>query len=239
MEIFEALGLADRMLDEGVRTRAARFHSGGEVLGELDLGLAGCRYGFDLGVSEEVTERGPHRAPEGGRRIGHPLDAAVDLDQGPDGVTATLERDGEAETVAVDWVVGCDGLHSKVRELAGIEFPGSDIEAPWAVFDAAAAGWSEEHDVAAAFLDLPPVILTPLPGRRWRIYIRPTERRSGPRRGGDRRGRALRPGSRVRARSRTRRGSAATRASPSAIARAGSCSPATPPTPAPRPRATG
>ena len=176
MEIFEALGLAERFLDEGVRTRAARFHSGGEVLGELDLGLTpGCRYGFDLGVSEEVTERivtGRLEALGGSVTRSTRL---LDLDQSGDRVRATLERNGEREVVEVDWVVGCDGLRSTVREIAGIEFAGSDIEAPWAVFDAATAGWHDEHDVAAAFLDLPPVILTPLPGRRWRVYMRPTD----------------------------------------------------------------
>jgi len=75
--------------------------------------------------------------------------------------------------VAASWIVGCDGLHSGVRELAGIEFEGSDLEAPWAVFDATLDGWDDEFDVAAAFLEVPPVILTPLPGRRWRVYLRP------------------------------------------------------------------
>jgi 2-polyprenyl-6-methoxyphenol hydroxylase-like FAD-dependent oxidoreductase len=33
MEIFESLGLAQHFPERGVRTRAARFRSGGEVLG--------------------------------------------------------------------------------------------------------------------------------------------------------------------------------------------------------------
>src|SRR3954452_5353972 len=49
LEIFEALGIADGLLAEGVRTRGARFHSDGEVLAELGLDLAGSRYGFQLG----------------------------------------------------------------------------------------------------------------------------------------------------------------------------------------------
>ena len=72
------------------------------------------------------------------------------------------------------WIVGCDGFHSAARKLTGIEFPGTDVEAPWAVFDATLDGWDEEFDVTAASLDAPPVILTPLPRRRWRVYLRPT-----------------------------------------------------------------
>jgi FAD binding domain-containing protein len=69
--------------------------------------------------------------------------------------------------------VGCDGFRSSVRELAEIDFLGTRVESPWAVFDAAAEGWIEEYDLTFAHLDLPTVILTPLPGRRWRVYVRP------------------------------------------------------------------
>src|SRR2546421_2082309 len=173
MEIFEALGLAEQFLDEGVKVRAARFRSGGEILGELDLELTDSGYGFDLGLSEETTERLLTGYLES---IGGSVTRStrlVGFAQAPEGVTATLERNGASFEAEAEWLVGCDGLHSIVRERSGIEFPGSGIAAPWAVFDATVAGWDQEFDVAAAFLEMPPVILTPLPGRRWRIYMRP------------------------------------------------------------------
>ena len=134
----------DGVLDAGVRTRASRIYSDGALLGEVDLGLTGGRYGFQIGLSEEVTE-------------------SV--------LTAHLEAHGGAVTVR--WVVGCDGMHSAVREAVGIDFPGTDIDARWGVFDATLDGWSDDPDVVFAPLDRPPVILTPLPGRRWRVYLRP------------------------------------------------------------------
>ena len=174
MEIFEALGLAGQFLGEGVKVRAARFRSDGEILGELDLKLTDSRYGFDLGLSEEATERllaGYLESVGGSITRSTRL---VGFVQGPGAVTATLERLGARFEVEAPWIVGCDGLHSIVREQSGIEFSGSDLEAPWAVFDATIVGWEQEFDVAAAFLETPPVILTPLPGRRWRVYMRPT-----------------------------------------------------------------
>jgi 2-polyprenyl-6-methoxyphenol hydroxylase-like FAD-dependent oxidoreductase len=174
LEIFEALGIVDRLLAEGVKTRAARLHSDGEVLGELDLGLTGSRYGFDLGLSEEVTESVLTDFLEAHGGTVTRSTRLIRLVAGEDAATATLERDGEQREIAVPWVVGCDGLRSAVREAVGIEFPGTDIQAPWAVFDASIEGWTVEYDVASAHLDQPPVILTPLPGRRWRVYLRPT-----------------------------------------------------------------
>ena len=174
LEIFEALGLVDQFLDDGVKTRAARFHADGGLLGELDLELCGSRYGFDLGLSEETTERVLTRYLES---LGGSVTRStrlVGFVQGAEGVTATLERDGVRFDIDAEWMVGCDGLHSVAREESGIEFPGNDIEAAWAVFDATIEGWEREFDVAAGFLDMPPVIMTPLPGQRWRVYQRPT-----------------------------------------------------------------
>ena len=174
LEIFEALGVAERFLTEGVRTRGARIHSDGEVLAEPDLDLTGSRYGFQVGVSEEVTESVLTGCLEAHGGAVTRSTRLVALKPGGDAVTATLERDGERPDVIAQWVVGCDGFHSVVREVAGVEFPGTDIEAQWAVFDATLEGWNDDYDIVSAHLDQPPVILTPLPGKRWRVYVRPT-----------------------------------------------------------------
>ena len=173
LQILEALGIVDGVLDAGVRTRASRIYSDGALLGEVDLGLTGSRYGFQIGLSEEVTESvlTAHLEAHGGAVTRST--ALVGLQAGEDAVTATLERDGERREVVVRWVVGCDGMHSAVREAVGIDFPGTDIDARWGVFDATLDGWSDDPDVVFAHLDRPPVILTPLPGRRWRVYLRP------------------------------------------------------------------
>ena len=174
MQIFEALGLAERFLEEGVRSPRVRILSAGRQLGTLDFSELDTPYGFDLGISENVTEEiiTGYLERQGGsvtrstRLIGFAQDA--------DGVTATFERDGESFERRAGWLVGCDGYHSTVRRLAGIEYPGADIEQEWAVFDATLDGWTDPLDVQVAHFDERPVILTPLPGGRWRVYMRPS-----------------------------------------------------------------
>ena len=63
LELFEGLGLLDPLLAAGVKQRIARLHSQGVVLGEIDLSICGSRYGFNIGISEEVTEFDPDRVP--------------------------------------------------------------------------------------------------------------------------------------------------------------------------------
>ncbi len=69
---------------------------------------------------------------------------------------------------------GCDGLRGPTRDLSGIELAGHDIPEPWAVFDVTLTGWPEPYEAIYAYLDDVPVILTALPDRRWRVYLRPS-----------------------------------------------------------------
>ena len=178
LEVFEALGLVDRFLEVGARQKGAWVHSGGQVLGEIDLSICGSRHGFNLGVSEEVTES---ILTEYLHELGGQVERAsrlVDLHVGADRVTAVIDVDGDIDEASFQWVVGCDGLHSVVRERAGIDMEGHDIEAPWAVFDASLRDWPEPYEANYVYLEALPVILTALPDHRWRVYLRPSSAES-------------------------------------------------------------
>ena len=178
IEILDALGLAAPLLAAGVKQRRARIHAAGQVLGDIDLALCGSRYPFNIGISEEVTES---LLTEHLQALGGSVTRAttlVGLQERPDGVLATLEHAGIQSEVVAQWVVGCDGHHSTVRSLMGIGQDGHDIHQPWAVFDAAISGWPDSFEANYAYLDPTPVILTALPGRRWRVYLRPSSPQS-------------------------------------------------------------
>ncbi|WP_291694469.1 FAD-dependent monooxygenase [Bradyrhizobium sp.] len=174
LEIFESLRLAERFLDAGCRQRGVKIHSLGKVIGGMDLSNCGSTYGFNLGLSEEVTESilTGYLRQQGGevnrscRLIG--------LTQHRDGVLAEIERNGDRYQVAAQWVVGCDGIHSPTRELSGIGFEGHDMAKPWAVFDATLEGWTDSFETTFVYFETVPVILTAIPGHRWRVYLRPS-----------------------------------------------------------------
>ncbi len=173
LEVFESLGLIRRFLEAGTKQRGVKIYSGGQALGTMDLSTCGSIYGFNLGLSEEVTESilTDYLHEQGGKV--NRSSRLVGLTPHPDGVLAEIERDGDRYHVDTRWVVGCDGVHSPTRDLSGIVLEGHDIAKPWAVFDATLQGWAEAFDVNFVYLDPLPVILTALPGRRWRVYLRP------------------------------------------------------------------
>ncbi|MGK2956735.1 MAG: FAD-dependent monooxygenase [Solirubrobacterales bacterium] len=174
MELFATLGLDGPMLEAGIEQRYIYIYSDGELLGQMDLAENGSRFGFNVNVSEEVTESvltGHLEAQGGSVEHGRKL---TGLRQLPDHVVATIEHNGSEYEISAEWIVGCGGLHSPVRELSGIGFEGHDIPEEWAVLDTTLADWPHGHDANFAFLDKDSVILTPLPDLRWRAYIRPT-----------------------------------------------------------------
>jgi 2-polyprenyl-6-methoxyphenol hydroxylase-like FAD-dependent oxidoreductase len=175
LELFASVGIEGPLLEHGVHQRGVRLFSAGEQLAELDLGDSGARYGFNLNVSEEFTERviTAHLEAQGGEVLRGRRLVGLEPSGTGGGLVATVEHEGGSERVEAERVVGCGGIHSNVRELSGIAYEGAAIQAPWAVFDVTLAGWPHEHDINFAFFDERPLILTPLPGRRWRAYLRP------------------------------------------------------------------
>jgi 2-polyprenyl-6-methoxyphenol hydroxylase-like FAD-dependent oxidoreductase len=178
LELFEPLGLIGRFLEAGAKQRAVKIHSGGEVLGTMDLATCGSSYGFNLGMSEEVTESilTDYLHEQGGEV--NRSSRLVGLTPHPEGVVAEIERDGARYQVNARWAVGCDGIHSPTRELSGIGFEGHDIARQWAVFDATLQNWAEPYDVSFVYLEIVPVIQIGLPDRRWRVYLRPSSEES-------------------------------------------------------------
>lgn len=174
LEVFEALGILDPLLATGVKQRVARLHSAGRLLGEIDLAICGSRYGFNIGISEEVTESilTSYLYRRGGEVVRS--SRLVALDRHASGFLATIQHDASTEQITAQWVIGCDGHHSTTRKLSGIDLAGHDIADPWAVFDVTLGGWIESYEANYAYLDEIPVILTALPERRWRVYLRPS-----------------------------------------------------------------
>jgi 2-polyprenyl-6-methoxyphenol hydroxylase-like FAD-dependent oxidoreductase len=178
LQIFESLGLAKKFLDAGCRQRAVKIHSNGKLLGKMELSSCGSSYGFNVGLSEEVTES---ILTEYLEKLGGSVNRSsrlAGLIQQGDGVVAEIERDGQRYEVKARWVVGCDGLHSPTRELSGIPFGGHDILKPWAVFDATLKGWTETYEATFVYFGTHPTIFTAIPGHRWRVYLRPSSAES-------------------------------------------------------------
>ncbi|GHF90402.1 hypothetical protein GCM10018790_79480 [Kitasatospora xanthocidica] len=140
LEIWDAMGLVRRVLDEAV-----------PLLGQLSFvdGAPGPTLGLDLpaevpyrfaALPQNATERllAEHLAGRGA--VVERGTEVLGLTQDEDGVRVTLATPGGPRELSARWVVGCDGAHSTVRHAAGIGFGGSafpeqfmlgDVELDW------------------------------------------------------------------------------------------------------------
>jgi len=89
--------------------------------------------------------------------------------QDADGVTV---RFGGGATARVDWLVGCDGAHSRVRHLAGIPFPGVPVVEQFLLADVH-ADWNRDRSTSAGWFHRDGMLLAmPMPddaGNLWRL----------------------------------------------------------------------
>lgn len=176
LQIFESLGVVDELLAVGVHIRGSRIYADGRMLAAPARASNRTRYPFDIGLSEEATERvlTDHLLANGGAVTRSTR--LVGMREAGDRVLATVESGGQQREVSAAWVVGCDGYRSTTRTAAGIAFEGTVPDSAWAVLDAGLQNWAGGWDLTFAYLDDPLVILTPLPGRRFRVYTRPQTR---------------------------------------------------------------
>jgi 2-polyprenyl-6-methoxyphenol hydroxylase-like FAD-dependent oxidoreductase len=144
LEIYAQLGIAAQALLLGHPTEAANMWANGEQTARIPLG----DIGRDLSPFPYVLMLGQD---DNERIMGDKLrDWGVDvqwntelvaLEQKTGSVEAVLRQpDGSSRTLETSYLAGCDGVHSAVRELSEIAFPGAPYEHVFFVADTEATG---------------------------------------------------------------------------------------------------
>jgi 2-polyprenyl-6-methoxyphenol hydroxylase-like FAD-dependent oxidoreductase len=144
LELYREVGLADPMVEAGLRMEAVNLWTAGRkaarvAVGEIGQGLS--PFPFVLIHPQDQHERLLiRRLAEAGVEVERSCEL-VGLGQTPDGVTAQLRgADGAEETVQAAYLAGCDGAHSAARQALGLAFAGGTYEHLFYVADVKARG---------------------------------------------------------------------------------------------------
>lgn len=148
VEIFRQLGLLDEFLKNGQRIKKLVFFDNGKKFAELPLEHIDSTYPFVLAVPQSSTERILNRSLE---LLHHRVERnreLIDFSQHDDDVEAILRhQDGYEEKIYCEWLIGCDGHRSIVRDESGITFPGEDIDEQFVVADAKMSSLHKQDEI--------------------------------------------------------------------------------------------
>lgn len=181
LEVFETMGIVNRVLSAGHPLIGATLHERDNDLLRLDLDrLNNVPYPFLLVLPQQQTERilrerltelgGTILRSRSITAISHESNGVLALVEHADtskGVTSTSEI--EVEEVHAQWIVGCDGAHSSVRKLLDIPFAGKALAVNFLLADVD-FNWTRSRNTTHAWLSPQGLFVTfPLPSGQWRI----------------------------------------------------------------------
>jgi 2-polyprenyl-6-methoxyphenol hydroxylase-like FAD-dependent oxidoreductase len=171
VETFELMALVDDFLSAGHRIAGVNVYGESGRIARAEFGMLDTQYPFVLGVPQDETERIlEERVARLGVRVERNTEL-ISLAHRESGVSVRLRTAGQVEEVETDWLLGCDGAHSTVREQLGISFSRGTYPEHFVLADVKVAG-DLDHAEAQVWLHREGgLAFFPLPENRWRLII--------------------------------------------------------------------
>jgi 2-polyprenyl-6-methoxyphenol hydroxylase-like FAD-dependent oxidoreductase len=173
LEVLDDLDVARRMVKAGLIAPRFTMRQGPRILMPVDFGELPTEHPYTLMLSQADTERlllerlyelgGPEF------RVIRPKTLSR-IAQDATGVTATFD---DGETIRASYAVGADGMHSTVREQAGIGFAGTEFAESFALADVRVTGEAPRDQVILFYAKDGLNVLAPLPDGVFRV-VAPT-----------------------------------------------------------------
>ena len=170
LEVLEDIEVTEHLLRLGVVVPRFTIRDRDRPLLEIPFDDLPTQYPYTLMLPQDVTERilGERLAALGGR-VHRPL-AVTGVAIGDDGADVTAARpDGSTVSVHARYVVGCDGMHSAVREQSGIGFTGDRYPQSFVLADVGMDWPLPRDEVNLFFSPNGLVVVAPLPGDLYRV----------------------------------------------------------------------
>ncbi len=144
LELYRQLGMADTLVDQGVKVPGANFWVRGTRAARLPLdgmGVGLTPFPFALIFPQDAHERVLiEKLGEQGVSVERRTEL-VRFDAVNDGIRATLRHaDDTEEILEASYLAGCDGARSTVRQALGVGFPGGTYFDIFYVADIAGGG---------------------------------------------------------------------------------------------------
>ncbi|WP_280251134.1 FAD-dependent monooxygenase [Nocardia abscessus] len=164
LEVLEELGIAEELVASGDVVARFTVHDGGRTLATIDFDGLPTRYPYTLMTPQDTTEAVLlKRLRKAGGDVHRPYTVSR-VAESNEGVTVEYtDAAGTPGSIRADYVIGTDGMHSVVREQAGIGFTGATYPESFVLADVR-MDWPIPRDEVALHLSPEGVtVVAPLP----------------------------------------------------------------------------
>jgi 2-polyprenyl-6-methoxyphenol hydroxylase-like FAD-dependent oxidoreductase len=169
LEMLEPLGVVEDLEQRGRQLQHFSVRDGDRALLRLTFDKLPTRFNHILMIPQQETEAvlADRLASLGGRV--HRGVSALSVREAAAGYEARLESADGEHLVRADYVVAGDGMHSVVRDSAGIGFEGDSYADSFVLADVT-MNWRTDRDEVAFYLSPEgPVVVAPLPHGHFRV----------------------------------------------------------------------
>ncbi|MFR9750727.1 FAD-dependent oxidoreductase [Nocardia sp. 004] len=154
LEIFEQLGIAEELISTGLITSRFALYDGKHALATIAFDDLPTRYPYILTTPQATTEAILlNRLRKAGGEVYRPYRVSRVINEKDGATVEYTDAAGNPGSIGADYVIGADGIHSVVREQAGIGFAGgtypesfllADIRMDWPITHAGSVHLHQE-----------------------------------------------------------------------------------------------
>jgi 2-polyprenyl-6-methoxyphenol hydroxylase-like FAD-dependent oxidoreductase len=166
LEVLETIQVSEELVKRGVIVPRFTVRDRDRSLLTVGFDELPTKYPYTLMVPQDITEEVLlDRLHAQGGQVHRPYEVAS-LEQDDTGTTATMTT---GKVIRAKYTVGADGMHSTVREHAGIGFTGDTYAQSFVLADVRLDWEHQDDEVMLFFAPEGLVVVAPLPGGRHRI----------------------------------------------------------------------
>ena len=171
LEVLDELGIAKELVARGIKVPTFKVHDGPKTLATIAFDDLPTGYPYTLMIPQDVTEQVLlDRLHQLGGTVHRPLTVERVTDENGCVTVEYTTADGTVGTITADYLIGADGMHSIVREQAGIGFTGDTYPASFVLADVRMSWPTPRTEVSLHLSPEGVTVVAPLPDAAQQRY---------------------------------------------------------------------
>lgn len=171
LEVLDELGIAKELVARGIKVPTFKVHDGPKTLATIAFDDLPTAYPYTLMIPQDVTEQVLlDRLHQLGGTVHRPLTVERVTDENGCVTVEYTTAEGAAGTITADYLIGADGMHSIVREQAGIGFTGDTYPASFVLADVRMSWPTPRTEVSLHLSPEGVTVVAPLPDAAQQRY---------------------------------------------------------------------